>query len=185
MRIIAGKHRGTKLEAPEGVDVRPTSERAREALFSMIESGRFGDVLRDKPALDLFAGTGALGLEALSRGASTVTLVESGRAALEPLRRNATKLKSPNSVFVREADATRYREKAKTPAGLIFLDPPYGTGNWRPALLAVEGAGWVDAETLVIVEVAKKEPVEVPDPFEEVEQRVYGAARLVLLRKAR
>ena len=104
---------------------------------------------------------------------------------MDSLTSSGSKLRSPNSVFVREADATRFREKAKTPAGLIFLDPPYGTGNWRPALLAVEGAGWVDAETLVVIEVAKKEPVEVPEPFEEIEQRVYGAARLVLLRKAR
>ena len=184
MRIVAGSLRGTKLVAPEGLDVRPTSERAREALFSMLTSGKFGNVLIGRPVLDLFAGTGALGLEALSRGASSVTLVENHPRALAALRANVAKCRARDTAHIRDSDATRFADRADTPAGLILMDPPYRTGDWASALLSVSRTGWIGEDTLVVIEVAKTEDVVAPEGFGLMDERKYGPARLFLLRKA-
>lgn len=184
MRIVAGKHRGAKLASPEGLDVRPTSDRAREALFSMVTSGRFGEVLHDRVVLDLFAGTGALGLEALSRGAERVVLVENDRRAVAAIRANITKLRAEDAVMVRDADASNFCERATRAAGLVLMDPPYSSGLWAPALQAIERGGWLDTDTVIVVEVAKSEPVEPLEGYEVLDDRRYGAARLVLLRRA-
>lgn len=183
MRIVAGKHRGAKLAAPDGGDVRPTSDRAREALFSMLTSGRFGEVLRDRVVLDLFAGTGALGLEALSRGAAHVVLVENHRHALAAIRANIAKLRADEHTTVRTTDAADFNERAEAPAGLILMDPPYRTDLWQAALNAVEHAGWIDENTVVVIEVAKSEQVVPPVGFEILDDRRHGAARLVLMRR--
>jgi len=182
VRIVAGKHRGARLVAPEGLDVRPTSDRAREALFSMLTSGRFGEVLRGHLVLDLFAGTGALGLEALSRGAEHVVLVENDRRAVAAIRANIAKLRAGGHAMVRDADAVSFNERAVSPAGLVLMDPPYGSGLWSPALQAVERGGWIDADTIIAIEVARSEPLEPPDGYQVLDDRRYGAARLVLLR---
>jgi len=184
VRIVAGNLRGTKLVAPESLDVRPTPERAREALFSSLTSGRWGNVLIDRPVLDLFAGTGALGLEALSRGAARVVLVENHPRALEALRANVAKAGVRETAQIRDTDATRFHDRAAEPAGLVLMDPPYRTGDWEPALQSATAAGWVGPDTIVVIEVAKTEDVETPDGFEEVEERRYGPAKLILLRRA-
>lgn len=185
MRIVAGKHRGAKLTAPERGDVRPTSDRAREALFSMLTSGRFGEVLRDRVVLDLFAGTGALGLEALSRGAAHVVLVENDRGALATIRANIAKLRADEHTTVRDSDATGFGERAEAPAGLVLMDPPYRTGLWLAALKIVESAGWIDDNTVVAIEVAKSERIVPTNGFEILDDRRHGAARLVLMRRER
>lgn len=183
MRIVAGKHRGAKLTAPEGLEVRPTSERAREALFSILEGGRFELTLRGARVLDLFAGSGALGLEALSRGAAQVVFVENGPAAIAALRANIAKLRAAGIADVREADATRFHERSPAPADLVLMDPPYGSGLWAEALDAIGRGGWVGPDTVVAVEVGKKEKVEPPAGFVLADDRRYGAARLILLQK--
>lgn len=184
MRIVAGSRRGARLIAPEGLDVRPTSERAREALFSMLTSGRFGNVLVGRPVLDLFAGTGALGLEALSRGAEQVVLVENHPRALEALRANVATCKARDVAHIRDQDATRFHERATEPAGLILMDPPYATGDWLPALQATEARGWVGDDTIIVIEVGKTEDIEAPEGFEVLDQRKYGRAKLYVLRRA-
>ena len=183
MRIVAGKHRGARLVAPEGLEIRPTSERAREALFSILEGGRFPLTLRGARVLDLFSGTGALGLEALSRGAAQVVFVENGAAALAALRTNIAKLRAAGIAHVREVDATRFTEHTPLPADLILIDPPYGSGLWVEALDTIERGGWIGPDTVIAVEVGKKESVSPPLGMTLLDDRRYGAARLILLRK--
>lgn len=184
MRIVAGKHRGAKLTAPEGLEVRPTSERAREALFNILEGGRFALTLRGARVLDLFAGSGALGLEALSRGAGQVTFVENAPAALAALNANIAKLRAAGLAHVREFDATRFLERTPVPADLVLMDPPYGSGLWAEALDTIGRGGWIGPETLIAVEVGKKERVTAPAGYLLADDRRYGAARLILLQKA-
>ncbi len=184
MRIVAGKHRGAKLTAPEGLEVRPTSERAREALFNILEGGRFALTLRGARVLDLFAGSGALGLEALSRGAGQVTFVEIAPAALAALNANIAKLRAAGLAHVREFDATRFLERTPVPADLVLMDPPYGSGLWAEALDTIGRGGWIGPETVIAVEVGKKERVAAPAGYLLADDRRYGAARLILLQKA-
>lgn len=184
MRIIAGKHRGTNLLSPEGLDTRPTPQRVREAVFSMLESGRFGTVLRDRVVLDLFAGTGAMGLEALSRGAERVVLVDNHPTALDALRANVEKLRAGARAQVRSGDATRWHERALVACGVIFMDPPYGSEAWVPALAAVAKTGWIGDDTVVVIETDRRERTEIPDGFQVLDERSYGRARILMLGRA-
>lgn len=184
MRIVAGSRRGTKLAAPDGLEVRPSSERLREALFSMLDSGRLGVTLRDARVMDLFAGTGALGLEAISRGAALVVFVENHPAALAALRANIGKCRARELCHIRDADAARFSERAPAPATLVLMDPPYRSGLWESALESVDRGGWIDADTVVVLEIGRKDPLAVPPGFELLDDRRYGAGRIVLLRRA-
>jgi 16S rRNA (guanine966-N2)-methyltransferase len=183
VRIIAGKHRGRTLIAPEGRAVRPTSDRAREALFDILAHGRFGEmpVFLDAIVLDAFAGTGALGLEALSRGAAHATFMENDRAALKALRANISALHEEKNAAILPLDAL-HPPRAGQAASLAFLDPPYGEDLAAPALAALATAGWFAPEALVVVEVAARQKFAAPAKFMLVEERRYGAARLVFLR---
>ena len=183
MRIIAGKHKGRTLAAPEGLAVRPTSDRAREALFDILAHGRFGEtpLFMDAQVLDAFAGTGALGLEALSRGAAYVTFIENDRVALKALRANIAAIGAEKSAAILPLDAL-HPPRAGRAAALAFLDPPYGEDIAAPALTALAAAGWFAPEALVVVEVAARQKLAAPAGFTTLEERRYGAARLVFLR---
>jgi len=181
VRIIAGKHRGTNRLSPEGLDTRPTPQRVREAVFSMLESGRFGTVLRDRVVLDLFAGTGAMGLEALSRGAERVVLVDNHPTALDALRANVEKLRAEARTQVRSGDATRWHDRAQVACGVVFMDPPYGSEAWVPALAAALKGGWIGDDTVVVIETDKRERTGIPDGFEVLDERNHGRARILML----
>lgn len=182
MRIVGGRHRGRPLTAPPGADTRPTSDRAREALFNMLAHS--GEVeLEGAVVLDAFAGSGALGLEALSRGAAQVFLLDNGAAAIQAIRANIAALGEAARTTVLRADATR-PPRAKRACELVLLDPPYGSGLGGPALTALDRMGWLAAEALCVVEVAAKEELVAPPGFAPVRERIYGAARLVFVRKA-
>jgi 16S rRNA (guanine966-N2)-methyltransferase len=183
MRIVGGRNRGRALEAPPGEAVRPTSDRAREALFNILGHGAFATPFHDREVLDAFAGTGALGLEALSRGAAGASFIENDRAALEALRRNVRALGEAPRARIIAGDATR-PPPAPTPVAVAFLDPPYRSGLASPALEALARAGWLGPGTLATVEVAAKEAFEPPPGFERLDERRYGAARLLILRRA-
>lgn len=185
MRIIAGKHRGRRLEAPEGDEVRPTSERAREALFDILAHGRLSDgpAYDDAQVLDAFAGTGAFGLEALSRGARFVTFMEKNRTARALLQRNVEFLGETRQAALLAADATR-PPRAGGPCSLAFLDPPYRENLAPAALTALAKAGWLAENALVIIELAAREDFEAPEGFTLLEERRYGAAKFVFLRHA-
>jgi 16S rRNA (guanine966-N2)-methyltransferase len=187
MRIVAGRHKGRRLVAPEGQAVRPTGDRTREALFDILVQGGQGGGLGDgrtlagAGVLDAFAGTGALGLEALSRGAAQVTFLESQPAALAALRRNVAALEESERATVLRADVLR-PPPAKTPCALVLMDPPYNQGMAPPALTALLAADWLAPGALAVVELMAKEPFDPPPGFELQDERKYGKTRLVFLR---
>ena len=185
MRIIAGKLRGRRLEAPEGEAVRPTSDRAREALFNVLAHGRYrpggGSAVEGATVLDAFCGTGALGLEALSRGAARTTLLDKDSKALAVARRNARTLCVESQVAYALADATQ-PPPARQAHDLVFLDAPYDSDLAGPALAALAAGGWIAGGALVVVERPSKHPdFHVPAGYVERERRKYGAATLVFL----
>ncbi len=156
MRIIAGSLRGRVLasvgKGDPGAHLRPTSDRVRESLFNMLAGGRFGDPFEGAVVLDLFAGTGALGLEALSRGARHATFVDDGRKAHALLRENIRLLDVAVRCRVVHRDATLLPPVQDEPASLVFLDPPYGKGLGQRALNSAASAGWIAPEALVVWE---------------------------------
>jgi 16S rRNA (guanine966-N2)-methyltransferase len=186
MRIVAGRHKGRRLLAPPGKAVRPTGERAREALFDILSHGDFaagGLPFAQKAVLDAFAGTGAFGLEALSRGAAAAIFIEQDPDALKALRRNVAALGESAHVEIVPGDASR-PPRASRACALVFLDPPYRSGLAAPALSALAAAGWLAPHAIAIVEIAAREPFVPPVRFAIVDERRYGAARLVFLRFA-
>src|SRR5712691_9433089 len=156
MRIVGGSHRGRRLVAPAGELVRPTSDRAREALFNILSHGNFaatGLPFADRPVLDVFAGTGAFGLEALSRGAGAAAFIENDREALAALRRNIAALGEEDRTHIVAGDATR-PPRAGLACAAAFFDPPYRSGLAGLALGAIAAAGWLTPDALVVIEVA-------------------------------
>lgn len=188
MRIVAGKHRGRPLAGPEGWEVRPTSDRTREALFNMLSQGRIVERGEASPlvgarVLDAFAGTGALGLEALSRGAAHVTFMESQAAALATLRENVKALGEEANTTVLQADVLHPPRTGRV-CGLVLLDPPYNQGLGPLAIRALDEARWIGPNALVTVELIKTEPFTAPDGFEVLDERTYGKAKLIFLQRS-
>lgn len=180
MRIIAGDWRGRKLAAPKGEVTRPTADRTRETLFSMLNS-RLGG-FEDLAVLDLFAGSGALGLEALSRGAAKVQFVEHDRSALDAIRANISALGCRDRANV-TASSVMSIGPARSDVDLILADPPYKTSAGSVALDKLLRLGWIGEHTWIAVETGSKEDVEVAGLEIETERKV-GKAKLTLLRRA-
>lgn len=178
MRIIAGEWRRRPLVAPKGDATRPTADRTRETLFSMLAS-RLGS-FEALSVADLFAGSGALGLEALSRGAAQCLFVEQDAAAIRALRQNIAALRAQPQCEVIAASALSLGP-AKAPLDLIMLDPPYGTGAGAVAIDKLVRLGWIGPATWVSLEIGAKEDAQVRRMAVETERKV-GAAKLVLLR---
>jgi len=178
MRIVAGEWRGRKIVAPQGDGTRPTSDRTRETLFSMLVS-RIGSFERLAVA-DLFAGSGALGLEALSRGAASCIFVEQDAGALKVLRANIDSLGARVRSDVRAASVLTLGP-AKAPLDLIFLDPPYDSGAGAVAIDRLMRLGWIGSATWVSLETKASEPHGVRG-MEAESERVVGKAKITLLR---
>ncbi|MGH6943478.1 MAG: 16S rRNA (guanine(966)-N(2))-methyltransferase RsmD [Geminicoccaceae bacterium] len=178
MRIIAGRFRGRRLLSPEGREPRPTGDRAREALFDILEHGPAP--VRGARFLDLFCGTGAIGLEAHSRGAAEVLLIDHEPGALRLAEANHARLGAPASVRVLRRDAANLGSALEA-YDVAFLDPPYGSGLAAPALAALL-EGWLAADARVIVELAAKEDLALPASFVLEQERRYGAAKFLILR---
>lgn len=183
MRIIAGTYRGRPLatvgKGDAGAHLRPTTDRVRESLFNMLCGGRFGDPFNGAHVLDLFAGTGALGLEALSRGASSAVFVDDGRKALSLIKANIKTL-GCEATRVITRDATRLPPCDGTPATLVFLDPPYGKSLGQKAIAAAATAGWLAADALVVWE--ENAPQSAPEGFTRLDTRRYGETHVTVLR---
>lgn len=179
LRIIAGEWRGRKLIAPAGDTTRPTADRTRETLFSMLVS-RIGD-FEGLAVADLFAGSGALGLEALSRGAASCVFVEQDAAALRALRANIANLRTAPQCDVRAASVLALGP-AKAQLDLILLDPPYNSGAGAVALDKLQRLGWIGEGTWISLETAADEEPKIKG-LEAVADRKVGKARLTLLRK--
>jgi 16S rRNA (guanine966-N2)-methyltransferase len=178
MRIIAGEWRGRPIEAPPSIGTRPTADRVRETLFSMLSS-RLGS-FEDLRVADLFAGSGALGLEALSRGAATATFVESDAQALAAIRRNAEKIGATAKVSVIAGSALALPRSE--PFDLVFADPPYGSGAGSAAVDSVREASWLARGGWMSVETGRGDVVE-PGELTLDTARDVGRARLTLLRR--
>ena len=183
MRVIAGEWRGRPLVTPKGDATRPTADRTREALFSMLAS-RLGS-FEGLAVADLFAGSGALGIEALSRGAATCLFVEQDRPALDALRANLAKLGAgpPDRRADVRATSVMALGPAPAPLDLIMMDPPYGTGAGIVALDKLARLGWTSPATWISIETGAKEPVELPGLAVDA-TRTHSKARLTLLRMA-
>lgn len=183
MRIIGGTHRGTTLAAvgkgDAGAHLRPTTDRVRESLFNVLQGGRFGDPIRNAQVLDLFAGTGALGLEALSRGAAHVTFVDSGRVAQKLIRDNIAKLRRQADTTLIGADIGHL--PPGHPCDLIFLDPPYGQGLGGKALAAALQGNWVAPGALIVWEESSAQIA--PPGFTTLDQRRYGDSWVSFMRR--
>ncbi|MEL7117643.1 MAG: 16S rRNA (guanine(966)-N(2))-methyltransferase RsmD [Pseudomonadota bacterium] len=183
MRIIGGAQRGLRLahvgKGDAGAHLRPTTDRVRESLFNVLLGGRFGDPVTGARVLDLFAGTGALGFEALSRGASHVTFVDDGATARALLRENTALTKSGGSVKVYRRDAQRLGPCPGAPFDLVFLDPPYGKALGDAALEAAVAGGWIAPKALIVWE--ESDAVTAPDGFVALDERRYGDTHITLL----
>lgn len=184
MRIIAGKHRGRAIRVPQTEGVRPTADRVRESLFNILQHGLDWHGLAGARVVDAFAGTGACGLEALSRGAARATFLDIDRAALMAIRRNAAAIGEARNIALLQLDACRLPPPpgaAEAPCQLAFLDPPYESGLAMPALQALASKRWIGSSAIAVVEVAAREPLAPPPNFAIRDERVYGATRLVFL----
>lgn len=184
MRIIGGSRRGLKLadvgEGDAAAHLRPTSDRVREAIFNLIMNGGYGNPVQDARVLDLFAGTGALGLEALSRGAARVAFVDDGTAARALLRRNIEKMRAMGATDVWRRDATRLGPNRGPGYGLVFLDPPYGKGLGEAAMASAIEGNWLAPGAMIVWE--EGQPPTLPAGFELLDQRKYGDTLVTLAR---
>lgn len=187
MRIVSGEFRGKAIRAPAGAATRPTSDRAREAIFNILEHAAWSKGLREARVIDLFAGSGALGLEALSRGAAFCLFVETDEAARGAIRENVEAMGLFGRTRVHRRDATQLgvRPGSDGPAfDLAFLDPPYGKGLGETALARLAEGGWLaPGATAVFERGADEPPLEAPG-YAVVDERRYGAARVWFLRFA-
>ncbi len=184
MRIVGGCHKGRGLAAPPGRGTRPTADRAREALFNILAHASFTDFsLADALVLDAFAGSGAVGLEALSRGAAKAFFFDTDTVALAITRKNVNILGEEARTEIRRADATR-PPLAGTACDLIFLDPPYGKGLIERSLEVLLAKGWISEQSLIVGETAKSEELSIPPGFVLLEERPSGAANFIFLARS-
>ena len=183
MRIVAGEYRGRPLVAPKGQSTRPTADRTRQALFNVLEHAAWSPGPDEARTLDLFAGSGALGLEALSRGAAFCLFVDSDPAAAAAIGDNLAALRLGDRGAVRRNDATRLSPlgAGEAPFDLAFLDPPYARGLVERALAALLAGGWLTPDALVVVERGESEPTLAAPGYAIHDSRVWGAARVTFL----
>ncbi len=182
MRVVGGRLRGRALVAPKTQAIRPTSDRLRESLFNILIHA-YGDPVSGARVLDLFAGTGALGIEAISRGAAFCLFVDDGAEARALIRQNVDALGLGQVTRVFRRDATRLGAAHPVePFGLVFLDPPYRKGLALPALTALRDGGWLARDAIVVVEEAADTELEAPAGYDELERRTYDDTMIMLLR---
>jgi 16S rRNA (guanine966-N2)-methyltransferase len=182
MRVVGGRLRGRALAGPKSQGIRPTADRLRESLFNILAHG-FDDPVTGARVLDLFAGTGALGIEAISRGAEFVLFVDDGAEARALLRENVAALGLGGVSRIFRRDATKLGEAHPVPAfSHAFLDPPYGQGLAAAALASARAGGWFAADALVVVEEAVKAQFVAPEGFTEVDRRRYDDSEFIFLR---
>jgi 16S rRNA (guanine966-N2)-methyltransferase len=183
MRIVAGKFRGARIEAPKGLATRPTSDRVRQALFNVLEHGVPKFDFDGARVLDLFAGSGALGLEALSRGARFCAFIEDSAGARAAIRRNVEALGLTGVTKIWRRDATKLgRADALQPFDLVFCDPPYGKSLGERALAAAVEGMWVKDGAVAVIEERADHALAWPAPFREIDMRRYGDTAISIAR---
>jgi 16S rRNA (guanine966-N2)-methyltransferase len=175
MRIVAGKFRGASIEAPRGLATRPTSDKVRQALFNVLEHGAPDFDFDGARVLDLFAGSGALGLEALSRGARFCVFVDESAAARAAIRRNVEALGLTGASKIWRRDATRLGPVGTLqPFDLVFCDPPYGKSLGERAIAAAVDGAWIRDDAIAVIEERADHSFVWPHPFVEIDARRYG-----------
>lgn len=186
MRIVGGRHRGRVLAAPTGHAIRPTADRIREAIFNILAHGEWlpEGGLSDLDVVDLFAGTGAMGLEALSRGARHVVFVDDDQSACRLIRDNLATLGETVRGSIVQRDVARLGLRAGARAALAFVDPPYGQGLVILALAGLLRNDWLAPGAMVVVEQGTRDAATIPEAFTEVDRRRYGSTTIVFLRRA-
>lgn len=183
MRVVGGQFRGRALAAPEHQGVRPTSDRVRESVFNILAHGIDGFTLNGARVLDLFAGTGALGVEALSRGASYALFVDDSAASRALIRTNVENFGLTGVTKIWRRDATDLGPAGHVaPFGLAFLDPPYGQDLAAPALQSLTLGGWLARDAIAVIEDKAGEPMAAPDAFDRLDQRTWGETQVTFLR---
>lgn len=182
MRVVGGRLKGRNLASPSSRDIRPTADRLRESLFNIL-AHTYGDPITEARVLDLFAGTGALGIEAISRGARFALFIDNGAEARALLRNNVEALGLGGVTKVYRRDATQLGlAHPVEPFSLAFLDPPYARGLADKALISLRDGGWLTSGALVVIEEAKAAAIAAPQGFEELERRAYDDTEFVFLR---
>ena len=186
MRIVAGELRGRAIRTPEGQDVRPTSDRARQAIFNILEHAPWSEGIEGRRVIDVFAGSGALGLEALSRGARKCLFMDNSETSLAAVRANLQAFGLDERARLMRQDATRIglRHEGRPRFEIAFLDPPYRKEMAGPALAALHAGGWLNVGAVVVLERATGEGEITTPGFEVLDQRRYGAAEVTFLRPA-
>jgi len=183
MKIVSGRFRGAHLASPKSNAVRPTSDKVRQAVFNVLAHGLDGFELEGVRALDLFAGTGAMGLEALSRGARYCLFIEQNAEIRATLRRNVEGLGLTGLTKIWRRDATKLGPAGKLGAfGLVFLDPPYAKGLGQLALAAAAQGGWIETGGIAVLEEAAAAEIDIPQGYELLDERRYGDTQVVFLR---
>lgn len=184
MRIVGGTFKGRAITAPQGHDTRPTADRARESIFNVLAHAEWSPGVEGRRVLDLFAGSGALGLEAMSRGAAFALFVETAAAARGAIRDNIQELGLFGTTRIHRRDATDLGLKPAglgEPFDLVFLDPPYGKGLGERALAKLKHGGWISPDALIVFECAADETPATPG-FTLLDERSYGAAKVLFLK---
>ena len=185
MRIVGGDWRGRSLKAPSGRNTRPTADRVQESIFNILAHGRLSLTVHGTHVLDVFAGTGGLAFEAMSRGAAHATFIENDRSAIQTIQHNAGVLGVARTVVILPLDGARLPSppmKAKAPFDVVFLDAPYDQGLTQPALLGLINKGWLAAEAVLVVETGTHENIVIPSIYEQIDERSFGAAKVTFLR---
>lgn len=183
MRIVGGALKGRRIAAPKGLDVRPTTDRVREAIFNILAHMDDAPALAGARVIDLFAGSGGLGLEAASRGADFVLFVDTAEKARAAIRANVMELGLAGRTKIWRRDATKMGDAAPGgPFDIAFLDPPYGRGLAERALASLRDGGWLEQSALVVVEESAHADVRLPEGYEVRREKTYGDTRLLLAR---
>ena len=183
MRIISGKFRGLKLHSPTNIEIRPTSDRLRESLFSIINSNKYDINIIDANVIDICTGTGALGIEALSRGAKNLYLIDNEQNSLDIVKTNLSKIKSydiESSVYIRKADAKKPFKNINLIFNIVLIDPPYNSSIIQQCLPLLKEYNLIDNNSLIFAETSKQETISVEN-FKVLDTKFYGKSKLTIM----
>ena len=184
MRIISGKFRGLKLHSPKNIEIRPTSDRLRESLFSIINSNKYDVNIINANVIDICTGTGALGIEALSRGAKNLYLIDNEQNSLDIVKTNLSKIKSydiESSVYIRKADAKKPFKNINLIFNIVLIDPPYNSSIIQQCLPLLKEYNLIDKNSLIFAETSKQETISVEN-FKVLDTKFYGKSKLTIMK---
>ena len=184
MRIISGKLRGLKLHSPTNIEIRPTSDRLRESLFSIINSNKYGANIIDANVIDICTGTGSLGIEALSRGAKNLYLIDNEQNSLNIVKKNLSKIKSydiESSVYIRKANAKKPFKNINLIFDIVLIDPPYNSSVIQECLPLLKEYNLIDNNSLIFAETSRQETISVEN-FKVLDTKFYGKSKLTIIK---